>query len=385
MGVHGNRRGRRPPGYQQCVRIFLQQAFSSFLLLLLLTMMVGCQTEGTTQADSPCPTIRSLIGSGSTFDYPLFSKMFSEYLKVPCGISVTYHSVGSGTGINDLFQQRVDFAGSDSPLTDKQLASSKLGNVLHIPITLGIVAMTYNLPPSVIGHVKLTGSLIAEIYLGHIAFWDDPALIAINPHLHLPHLRITIVHRTDGSGTTSIFTHYLASVSQTWQAKVGAGIIVPWPIKGLGGSGNAATANLVKETPGAISYNEMTYVVANFLPYALIENEAGRYLEPSLDGARAATNVPDFPADTRVYIVNSHDKDAYPISGFSWVLVYQDQPDAQKGETLARLLWWMIHDGQDYATALIYASLPPPVVAKGEDQIKKMRCGLQHTPCLTSA
>jgi phosphate transport system substrate-binding protein len=346
-------------------------------------MMVGCQTETAAQTEPQCPAIRPLIGSGSTFDYPLFSKMFGEYLKVPCGITVTYRSVGSGTGMNDLFQQRVDFAASDSPLTDEQLAASKQGNVLHIPVTLGIIAMTYNLP-SVTAHVKLTGPVIAEIYLGHITFWDDPALTAINAKLALPHLPIVVVHRTDGSGTTGIFTHYLASVSQSWQARVGAGIIVPWPV-GVGGTGNAGTANGVKQTPGAIGYNELTYVVANFLPYALIGNEAGRYLAPSLDGARAATNVPDIPADLRFYIVSTRDKDAYPISGLSWVLIYQDQPDAQKGQTLARLLWWMIHDGQQYATALIYASLPQRVIAKGEEQIKKMRCGPKHTPCFSAA
>jgi phosphate transport system substrate-binding protein len=386
MVVYGNGRGtvfqRHPPRYQHRLRISLQRVFFSFslLLLILLPIMVRCGAEGSKQEGVACPAINTLIGSGSTFDYPLFSKMFSEYLKVPCGVTVTYHSVGSGTGINDLFQQRVDFAASDSPLTDEQMAPGKRGNVLHIPVTLGIIAMTYNLP-GVNSHVKLTGPLIAEIYLGHIAFWDDPALTAINAGLALPHLPIVIVHRTDGSGTTSIFTHYLSAVSQTWQATVGAGIMVPWPVQGVGRSGNAATANVVKQTPGAISYNELTYVVANFLPYALIQNAAGRYLEPSLDGARAATNVPDIPADLRFYIVNTHDRDGYPISGFSWVLVYQDQPDAQKGQALARLFWWMIHDGQQYATALIYASLPQRVIAKEEEQIKKMRCGPKPTPC----
>ena len=387
MVVYGNGRETvfqcHPSRCQQRLRISLLRVFSSFiflLLLILLPTMVGCSAEGAKKEEQPCPTIRSLIGSGSTFDYPLFSKMFSEYLKVPCGIAVTYHAVGSGTGMNDLFQQLVDFAASDSPLTDEQIVPGKRGEVLHIPVTLGIIAMTYNLP-GVTGHVKLTGPLIAEIYLGHITFWDDPALTAINPGLALPHLPIVIVHRTDGSGTTSIFTHYLSAVSQTWRAEVGAGIIVSWPVEGVGRSGNAATANVVKQTPGAISYNELTYIVANFLPYALIRNEAGRYLEPSLEGARAATNVPDFPADLRFYIVNTHDRDAYPISGFSWVLVYQDQPDAQKGQALARLLWWMVHDGQQYATALIYASLPQRVIVKEEEQIKKMRCGPQHTPC----
>jgi phosphate transport system substrate-binding protein len=371
----------QPPRYQQGPRSSLQQVFSFFLLSVLLTMPVSCQTEGAMQEEPNCPTTSSLIGSGSTFDYPLFSKMFSEYLTVPCGIAVTYHSVGSGTGINDLIQQRTDFAASDSPLTDDQLTSSKSGNVLHIPITLGVIAMTYNLP-EVTGHVKLTGPLIAEIYLGHITYWDDPALTATNTGLTLPHRRITVVHRTDGSGTTSIFTHYLASVSPTWQAEVGAGIMVTWPVEGEGRSGNAATANVVKQTLGAISYNELTYIVANFLPYALIENAAGRYLEPSLDGAIAATNVPNIPDDLRFYIVNSQDKDAYPISGFSWVLAYQDQPDAQKGQALARLFWWMIHDGQEYATALIYARLPDNVVKREEAQIKQMRCGPNHTPCL---
>jgi len=344
-----------------------------------MLMMAGCATEGTTQKEPTCPAIRYLIGSGSTFDYPLFSKMFREYLKVPCGLTVNYHAVGSGTGINDLLQQRVDFAASDSPLSDQQLALSKWGNVLHIPVTLGIIAMTYNLP-GLAGPLKLTGPLIAEIYLGHITSWDDPALTAINPRLKLPHLPIVVVHRTDGSGTTDIFTQYLADVSRTWKTTIGSGITVSWP-QGKGGSGNAATANLVKQTPGALGYNEMTYVVANFLPYALIENKAGRYLEPSLDAARAATNVSEIPTDMRLYIVNEDDKDAYPISGFSWVLVYQDQPDAQKGQALAHLLWWMLHDGQQYATALIYASLPPSVVTKGEQQIKKMRCGPKLTQC----
>ena len=278
-----------------------------------------------------------------------------------------YQSVGSGAGINDLLQQIVDFGATDAPISDAQLAKSPNGPILHIPVTLGATAIVYNLPGIDSGKIQLTGPIIANMYLGKITSWNDPAIKQINPNVTLPNKNITIVHRSDGSGTTGIFTHYLAAVSPDWQSKVGAATTVNWPT-GVGGKGNASVAAAVKATAGSIGYVELAYAVSNNIPFTLVQNKNEKYVAPSLDGAT-------IPADLRFYMVNAPGDASYPISGFSWVVVYQNQSNADKGQALVNLLWWMIHDGQQYSTALTYVPLPAPIVTKGEAQIKSMKCG----------
>ncbi|GER81962.1 MAG: phosphate ABC transporter substrate-binding protein PstS [Thermogemmatispora sp.] len=351
----------------------------ALLLLGLLALLAACGNSNsssggtTTGSGSTCPSTKQLTGAGSTFDNPLFSKMFQEYPKVKCGINVNYQAVGSGAGINNLLQHIVDFGATDAPMTNDQLNKSTSGPILHIPITIGAVAISYNL--SGVSQLKLTGPILAAIYEGKITTWDDPQIKAINSGLNLPHKNITVVHRSDGSGTTSIFTHYLSAVSPDWQSKVGAGTTVNWPT-GVGAKGSSGVAGQVKNTDGAIGYVELSYVLANNIPYALLQNAAGKFVAPSLDSAKAdAESFSNIPADLRFYIVNGSGDNAYPITGFSWVVVYQNQSNSDKGQALARLLWWMVHDGQQYAQTLNYVPLPDTIVSKDEAQIKAMRCG----------
>lgn len=325
---------------------------------------------------SACPSTTSLSGAGSTFDAPIFSKMFTEYAGIGCKVQINYQAVGSGAGITQLLQQTVDFGATDAPMSQTDMDSSKSGPILHVPITIGAVAISYNLPQlSATTHLKLTGPVIANAFLGNIKYWDDAAIKQLNPDVSLPHQAITVVHRSEGSGTTSIFSHYLAAVSPEWSSKVGAGTTLNWP-QGVGAKGNAGVASAVKNTVGALGYNELAYVLTNTIQYAQVQNKNGDWVLPSLDSAKAAAaNFTDIPADLRFYIVNAPGSGSYPISGYSWVIVYQKQANADKGQATANALWWMVHDGQQYATALSYVPLPANMVQKDEAQIKAMTCG----------
>src|SRR5713101_1004861 len=353
----------------------------STLALLSLTLILaacGGSSSGTgstsgTPSGPTCPSVPQLNGDGSTFVNPLFSKMFAAYPSAKCGLHVNYQSIGSGAGINDLLQGIVDFGATDAPMSDAQLALSTRGPILHIPATIGAVAISYNLS-GISGHVQLTGPIIASIYLGNIKFWDDPQIKALNSAATLPHETITVVHRSDGSGTTGIFTHYLAAVSPAWKSQVGAGTTVNWPT-GVGSKGNAGVAAQVKSTAGAIGYNELAYVLANNIQYAAVQNANMKFVLPSVDSAAAAAqNITTIPDDLRFYFVNAPGDASYPITGFTWALVYQNQSNADKGMAIANMLWWVIHDGQQYATALNYVPLPQNIVTKGEVQIKSMKC-----------
>ena len=327
-----------------------------------------------TPAAAACPSTSQLNGGGSTLVNPLFSKMFSEYPNAKCGVNVNYQSIGSGAGINDLLQGVVDFGATDAPMTAAQLASSTKGPILHVPVTIGAVAISYNLS-GVSGHLKLTGPVIANVFLGMVKYWDDASIKALNPGVSLPHETITVVHRSDGSGTTGIFTHYLAAVSPDWQSKVGAGTTVNWPT-GVGGKGNAGVAAVVKSTAGAMGYNELAYVLTNTIQYAAVQNASMNYVLPSVaSAAAAAQSIITFPSDLRFYFVNAPGAASYPITGFSWAIVYQTQTNTDKGMAIANMLWWVIHDGQQYAAPLSYVPLPQNIVAKGEAQIKLMKCG----------
>jgi phosphate transport system substrate-binding protein len=351
-------------------------------LMLILAACGGSTSSTTGTGGSTCPSTKQLNGAGSTFVNPLFSKMFTQYPSAKCGVNVNYQSVGSGAGINNLLQGIVDFGATDAPLSDAQLAQSTKGTILHIPVTLGAVAISYNLS-AVSGHVNLTGPIIANIFLGAIKFWDDSQIKAVNAGVTLPHQSITVVHRSDGSGTTGIFTHYLAVVSTDWQSKVGAGTTVNWPT-GVGGKGNAGVAAQIKSTPGSIGYNELAYVLANNISYAAVQNAAGKLVLPSIDGAKAAAaGVTTIPDDLRYYIVNAPGDGVYPISGYTWAIVYKNQSNADKGAAVANMLWWITHDGQQYSAPLKYAPLPDNIVSKDEAQIKAMQCG--SGPCYKSS
>ncbi len=353
------------------------RSLSAFFLLALGLLLVACGqgTNAATNAQgTPCPDASALQGSGSTFDNPLFTKMFAAYANVPCTPAVSYLADGSGAGVTDLLQQNVDFAATDIPLTDANLARSQHGPILHIPVTLGSEAIVYHVI-GVSSQLKLTGPVLADIFLGHITAWNDPAIAQLNPGVALPPLSITVIHRTDGSGTTGIFTHYLAQVSPAWKAQVGEGYTVNWPA-GVGFIGNGGVADAVQEITDSIAYVELSYALRLQLPYALLQNAAGQYVAPSIQGAQAAAaSVSSIPSDLRFFIANAPGSAAYPISGYSWVIVYQQQVDTAKGQELANLFWWMIHDGQQYAEPLHYAMLPATMVTRSEAQIRAMTCG----------
>jgi phosphate transport system substrate-binding protein len=359
-----------------------QSRLAIFLGIAVLASLLisACGSSGTGGGSgtptASCPSVSGLTGAGSTFDNPLFSQMFapSNYPKTKCGVNVNYQSVGSGAGINQLLAHTVDFGATDTPLTAAQEALSTGGPIIHIPVTLGAVAMSYNLA-GISGHLNLTPAIIAGMYLGTITSWDDASIKAANPGVTLPHETITVVHRSDGSGTTGIFTNYLSAVSSTWMTQVGAATTVNWPV-GVGGKGSAGVAAAIKSTAGAIGYVELAYVLQNNLAYAAVQNANGKLVLPSIAGAAAdAAGVTSIPANLEFFIVNAPGDTAYPISGFSWVVVYQTQTNTTKGQALANMLWWMTHEGQQYATPLNYAPLPAAIVKAGEGQIKSMTCG----------
>ena len=310
-----------------------------------------------------------LTGAGSSFDYPLFTKMFADY-NTATGIKVNYQSVGSGAGISQLTAKTVDFGATDAPMNGKQ-DSALSAPAIHIPVTAGAVVLSYNLA-EVKGALLLTPSVLADIFLGNITMWNDGKIAAINKGMNLPATAILIAHRSDGSGTTNIFTTYLAKVSSDWNSKVGKGSAVNWPT-GLGGKGNEGVAGLIKQTPGAIGYIELAYAVQNAMPYASVQNKAGKFIVPSTASITAAANIP-IPADSKVSLTNTDAADGYPISGFSWVALYKEQNyDSRskvKAANLVKLISWMIHDGQKFSAPLNYAPLSPAAVKVGDALLK---------------
>ncbi|MGB8411768.1 MAG: phosphate ABC transporter substrate-binding protein PstS [Candidatus Binatus sp.] len=311
-------------------------------------------------------------GAGSTFVYPMLSKWFDIYAKENPGIKFNYQSIGSGGGIRMLSNRTVDFGGTDAPMTDQQLAEAP-GKILHFPTVMGADVMAYNLP-GFTGTLRLTGPLIADIYLGKITKWDDDKIKAANPGATIPSQDIVVCHRSDGSGTTFIFVDYLSKVSPSWASDVGKGTSVKWPV-GLGGKGNEGVTALVQQTPGAIGYVELIYALNNNIPFADVQNKAGNFIKPSLEGvtAAAASAAGNMPADFRVSITDAPGADAYPISSFTWMLVYQKQTNKEVGEQIVKFLHWALTEGQKYAPELKYAPLPAEVVQKEEAQIQQIQ------------
>ncbi len=339
------------------------------MLLALLALALG----GVARADALLVT-----GAGATFPFPLYSKWFSDYNKLRPELRFNYQSIGSGGGIRQISERTVDFGASDAPMTDEELAKAQ--GIQHIPTVLGAVVVTYNAP---IQGLKLTPETLAGIFLGEITKWNDPKLARDNAGVKLPDTAVAVVHRSDGSGTTSIFTDYLAKVSPEWKSKVGAGKSVKWPA-GLGAKGNEGVTGVVKSTPGAVGYVELAYAHQNQLAMASIRNHDGIFMVPSLESTSAAAAGVEMPADYRVSITDAKGKDAYPLASFTYLLVYKDQADPKKGEALLRFLWWAIHEGQATASSLDYAPLPKAVVAKVEKTLASLTVQGKPVPLASS-
>jgi phosphate transport system substrate-binding protein len=323
----------------------------------------------------PAVAQTTLNGAGATFPYPMYSKWFSEYHKAHPEVQINYQSIGSGGGIRQVTEGTVDFGASDMPMTDGQLGEAQAkvkSKVLNLPSVLGAVVPAYNIP-GVSGEVKFTPDTLAGIFLGQITKWNDKAITSANPGVNFPDKDIIVVHRSDGSGTTFIWTDYLSKVSGDWKSQVGSGTSVKWPI-GLGGKGNEGVAGSIRQLQGSIGYVELIYAVQNNIPYGSVRNAAGVFLKASLDGVTAAAaSATKMPADFRVSITNAPGKDAYPISSFTWLLIPAQSKDAAKGKILSDFLNWMVSDGQKMTAALSYAPLPDSVVQKEKEAIKQVR------------
>ncbi len=313
----------------------------------------------------------TINGAGATFPYPMYSKWFSEYHKAHPDIQINYQSIGSGGGIRQVLAGTVDFGASDGPMSDEQLSQAKT-KILHVPTVLGAVVPAYNVS-GVSGEIKFTPQALAGIFLGKITTWNDSAITAANPGVNFPNQPIIIVHRSDGSGTTYIFTDYLSKVSPEWQTQVGKNTSVKWPV-GVGGKGNEGVAGMIRQMSGAIGYIELIYAVQNNIAYGSLKNAAGNFVKASLDSVTAAAaSVKSMPADFRVSITNAPGKDSYPISSFTWLLIPEQSKDAAKGKILADFLNWMVGGGQKMVAELSYAPLPESVAAKVKVEIKQVR------------
>jgi phosphate transport system substrate-binding protein len=343
----------------------MRQAANMKLLNLGRKILTGVLLVGVTATTSAQMMIN---GAGATFPYPIYSKWFDEYAKVDPSVRFNYQSIGSGGGQKQILAQTVDFGASDGPMSDDNLAKAP-GKILHIPTVAGAVVVTYNLEGN--SMLKLDGETSAAIFLGKIKQWNDPKLASLNPGVKLPDKEIVVVHRSDGSGTTFIFTDYLSKVSPEWKTKVGNNTSVNWPT-GIGGKGNEGVAGQVRQTPGALGYVELIYAIQNKMPYADLKNAAGEFVKPALESVTAALATADVPDDFRFSMTNAPGKDAYPIAGATWLLVYRDQTEAAKGKKLVEFLKWALTKGEAMANALDYAALPPALqqrVMKRIDEI----------------
>ncbi len=337
---------------------------------VLALSLVGCGANPSTPAGQEKAEPVNLTGSGSSFVYPLFNQQIEEYRKSNPHITINYQSTGSGAGIKQVSEQTIDFGATDGPMTEDQQTAAKGGKILHIPLTLGAVAISYNLPNGP-KELKIGPAVLADIFLGKITTWNDQRIATENPGVTLPDTKITVAHRSDGSGTTYIFSDYLTAVNPEWSSKVGKGTSLNWPA-GIGGKGNAGVAGAITQTPGSIGYLELAYAIQNNLSYATLQNKEGKWVAPSLQSTSAAAAAATIPDDMRVSIVNAPGADAYPIAGFAWALVYQDQKDKAKGTALINFLNWAVTDGQNLSEKLHYAKLPASLVSRVETMLKSV-------------
>jgi phosphate transport system substrate-binding protein len=361
---------RRRPGNSGGV------AFAA-LLAAVLAFTAACSGEraDSTTAGTGGGTIR-LQGAGATFPNPIYQKWLSEYGKVNPRAEINYQSIGSGGGIQQIQSQTIDFGATDAPMSDEDLKKAP-GELLHIPTVLGAVVITYNLQ-GIAAPLRFSPDVIADIFLGKIKKWNDPRIAADNAGVALPATDIAVVHRSDGSGTTAVFTDYLAKVSPEWKTKPGAGKSIDWPV-GIGGKGNEGVSGQIKQTPNTIGYVELAYAVQTKLPVALIKNKSGNFVEPSLAAttAAAAESLAATPADLRVSITDPAGAQAYPISSYTYILVYKEQKDATKGKALVDFLWWGIHEGQQITKdpQYPYAALPAEIVEKASAMLNSITSG----------
>jgi phosphate transport system substrate-binding protein len=324
-------------------------------------LLIAC--GGASSTSSVTQTLPSQInGAGATFPAPLYSKWFTDYEKLK-GVAINYQSQGSGAGIRQLTNRTVFFGASDSPMTDEQMSKAP-GTVLHLPTVLGAVVPVYSVP-GVSAELKFTGPLLADIFIGTVTKWNDPAIVKVNPGVSLPATDITVIHRSDGSGTTFIFADYLAKVSPAWKATVGASTALKWPV-GVGAKGNEGVTASVKQTPGAIGYVELVYALQTKLAFGSVQNPAGEFVKASIPSvtAAAAAAAAQMPADFRVSLTNANGPGAYPISSFTWLLLYQDPADKAQAKAMVDFMKWALTQGQQQAGVLGYAPLPPEVVAR---------------------
>jgi phosphate transport system substrate-binding protein len=332
-----------------------------FCNLAATAMMIGLAAEASAQM--------LINGAGATFPYPIYSKWFDEYVKVDSSVRFNYQSIGSGGGQKQILAETVDFGASDGPMSDENLAKAP-GKLLHIPTVAGAVVVTYNLPGE--PKLKLDGETIVDIFRGKITKWNDARIAGLNPGVELPAADIVVVHRSDGSGTTYIFTDYLSTVSHPWHEQVGRNTAVKWPV-GLGGKGNEGVAGQVKQTPGAIGYVELIYALQNKLPFADVKNAGGKYIAASLDSVTAAMATAKVPDDFRFSMVNAPGADAYPIAGATWLLVYETQKDPAKGKKIVEFLNWALTEGEQMAASLNYAPLPNGLRERALARVKEIK------------
>ncbi len=342
--------------------------------LYLVPVLVGAMvlTSWTTlnKAKVVVDGVKEILGAGATFPFPYYSKLFDEYNK-KTGVKVNYQSIGSGGGIKQLQAKTVDFGASDAPMSDDEMKASP-GPIVHIPTCLGADVITYNLPG--VATLKFSGDVVADIFLGKITKWNDKRLMDLNAGVKLPDMAISVIHRSDGSGTTYIFSDYLSKVSPVWKTKPGKGKSLDWPT-GLGAKGNEGVSGMIKQTPGSIGYVELIYAIENKMPVGKLKNKSGNFIDASIQSVTAAGNV-QLPPDTRVSITDTDVKDGYPISSFTYLLVYKTQNYDTRTEAQAKgtmdLIWWVLHDGQKLASPLNYAPLPAAAVKAAEANAKSI-------------
>jgi len=352
---------------------------SGLLAISAAIILAACGPRAVRQPDPSAPRPGAPItlnGAGATFPFPLYSK-WSQVYAAEKGIQINYQSVGSGGGIRQFIARTVDFGATDGPMTDEQIAQAG-GIVLHIPTVAGAVVPVYNVEGVAPG-LNFTGELLAAIFLGRVTRWNDPQILRLNPGVALPDGDIVVIHRSDGSGTTAIWTNFLGKSSPEWKQRVGEGTSVSWPT-GLGGKGNEGVAELVNRTPNTIGYVELAYALTARMHVGIVRNRSGRFVTPSLESTTAAVGgaVDQVPDDFRIFITDPAGPDVYPIAGFTWILVRQEQADARKGKALAEFLWWATHDGQRFAAPLLYAPLPPRLVDRIEVSLRRMTAAGQR-------
>jgi phosphate transport system substrate-binding protein len=352
-------------------RVILRLFISSWLAVIVLICLAPVGVFGQSG---------SLTGAGSTFVNPLMSKWSKEYHTLHSNVEINYQSIGSGGGRQQFLAKTVAFGASDAPLTDEQLAQAGgVANVIEVPVTQGAVVIAYNLP-AVSKQLRFSPESIAGMYLGTIKLWNDPKIVADNPGISLPAQPVLIVHRSEGSGTTDIFTDYLSKVSAEWNTKVGRGTSVQWPV-GIGGQGNEGVANQVRNTQGGVGYIELAYARQNKIAYGLVKNRAGNYIDPDPKNVtNAAASLKDIPADLRFSITDQLGPQSYPIAGSTWVLLYKNQRDVWQGKLVTAFIEWAITDGQKYANDLDYAALPKNLVQKAQAALRTVLCG--GKPCV---